>query len=199
MRIPNIFTMESSFCGNDQGPLKGKHFTQADLCSVGRDVCRSLLLYSGIAVPDEFGNLNANGESDSNIMPSKKFTEDTLEIKSQLLKELTGNEDLINKGEGSSSSGSDEAPSEDNMEAEEICQLVPAVDKKLKNALKKVKNQSNKRQKEEEEQNAKRKMMEKAKKIEEEEKKAKPVRRRIPPVKPPEKKKRIVEMKDAQT
>ena len=116
MKIPNIYTMESSFCGNDQGPLKGKHFTQADLCSVGRDLCRSLLLYSGIAVPDSFNP--EDGATDANVMPSKKFTEDTLEIKSQLLKELTGDENLITNGEGSSSSGSDDAPSEDNMEAE---------------------------------------------------------------------------------
>ncbi len=39
LRIPNIFTMESSFCGNDKGPFEGKHFTTESLESVGRDVC----------------------------------------------------------------------------------------------------------------------------------------------------------------
>ena len=31
MKIPNIFTMESSFCGNDKGPHAGKHFTRKNL------------------------------------------------------------------------------------------------------------------------------------------------------------------------
>ncbi len=64
------------------------------------------------------------------------------------------------------SSGSDDMPSEDNMDVEEICQLVPAVDKKLKNALKKVKSYERRKQKEREEEEAQRlKMLEKARKI----------------------------------
>lgn len=43
----------------------------------------------------------------------------------------------MEKGDGDSSSGSDDAPSEDNLDVDQICQLIPAVDKKLKNALKK--------------------------------------------------------------
>jgi hypothetical protein len=45
----------------------------------------------------------------------------------------------MEKGDGDSSSGSDDAPSEDNLDVEQICQLIPPVDKKLKNALKKAK------------------------------------------------------------
>lgn len=52
------------------------------------------------------------------------------------MRELTGNKNLIAEGDGDSSSGSDDAPSEDNLNIDEICQLIPAVDKKLKNALK---------------------------------------------------------------
>ena len=175
MRIPNIFTLESTFCGNDKGPNAGKHINQSALESIGRDLCRSLLLYCGIQVPDQFG-VETKTEGESPAMPSKKYTEDTLAIKSQLLNELKGNTELINKGEGSSSSGSDDAPSEDNLDAEEICQLVPPIDKKLKAALKKVKKgQWAKERKAEEERLAKEKMLEKARKIEEEEKKAKPV------------------------
>jgi hypothetical protein len=37
------------------------------------------------------------------------------------MRELTGNKDLIEEGNGDSSSGSDDAPSEDNFEVEEIC------------------------------------------------------------------------------
>lgn len=72
-------------------------------------------------------------------MVKKNFAEDTNinNIKQLLFKELRGNKELIEEGIGDSSSGSDDAPSEDNMEAEEICKLIPAVEKKIKNALKK--------------------------------------------------------------
>ena len=51
--VPNVFTMESSFCGNDHGPFAGHHFTVANFMSVGRDFCRTLLIYCGIPVPPE--------------------------------------------------------------------------------------------------------------------------------------------------
>ncbi len=40
-------------------------------------------------------------------------------------------------GEGDSSSGSDGAPSEDNLEVEEIVKMIPVVDKKTKLLLQK--------------------------------------------------------------
>jgi len=48
LKFPNIFTMESSFCGNDIGPNAGMHFTWENLEQVGRDLCWSLLLYDNI-------------------------------------------------------------------------------------------------------------------------------------------------------
>jgi len=53
-----------------------------------------------------------------------------------MLGELTGDDELINEGNGDSSSGSDENPSEDNLDVEDLCQIVPPVDKSLKKALK---------------------------------------------------------------
>ena len=47
-----------------------------------------------------------------------------------LVKELVTNKELIEIGNGDSSSGSDAAPSEDNLEADEIKKYVPAVTKK---------------------------------------------------------------------
>jgi len=35
LKFPNIFTMESSFCGNDIGPNAGMHFTRENLEQVG--------------------------------------------------------------------------------------------------------------------------------------------------------------------
>lgn len=37
------------------------------------------------------------------------------------MRELTGNKELIEEGDGDSSSGSDDAPSEDNLGLDEIC------------------------------------------------------------------------------
>lgn len=50
---PCIFTMESSFAGVDQSKDKGKHLTTSMLETLGRDLCRTLLIYCQIYVPPE--------------------------------------------------------------------------------------------------------------------------------------------------
>ena len=50
---PNVFTMESTFCGLDQGPYKGCHINQDGLESLGKDLCRAILIYTDIHVPEE--------------------------------------------------------------------------------------------------------------------------------------------------
>lgn len=104
-----------------------------------------------------------------------------------MLKELTGNKELIETGDGDSSSGSDDAPSEDNLDIDQICQLIPAVDKKLKNALKKSKLKDvTKLEKKDDEALKNQKLLDKAKKVEEGEK-LKPVMRKktiLPSAKP---------------
>lgn len=52
------------------------------------------------------------------------------------MNELVGNKALINAGDGDSSEGSDDAPSEDNLEAEKLVKALPIVDKTLKNKIK---------------------------------------------------------------
>ena len=52
-----IYTMESSFAGVDQGKHAGIHFTAEMLGSLGRDLCRSILAYSNIFVPEELRSL----------------------------------------------------------------------------------------------------------------------------------------------
>lgn len=53
-------------------------------------------------------------------------------FKAFLCNELKENKDLLKKGNGDSSSGSDSAPSDDNLEPEEIIKIIPVVDKKTK-------------------------------------------------------------------
>jgi hypothetical protein len=47
----NVFTIESSFAGMDFGNSKGNHLTTSMLGSVGRDLCRTLLIYTKLYVP----------------------------------------------------------------------------------------------------------------------------------------------------
>jgi hypothetical protein len=51
--VPCIFTMESSFAGIDFGKQKGMHLTTAMLETLGKDLCRTLLIYENIFVPSE--------------------------------------------------------------------------------------------------------------------------------------------------
>ena len=43
--VPNIFTMESSFAGVDISKDKGYHLTTDMLETLGKDLCRTLLIY----------------------------------------------------------------------------------------------------------------------------------------------------------
>lgn len=71
-------------------------------------------------------------------LDKKTFKEDKLQInpfssfKALICNELKENKDLLKKGNGDSSSGSDSAPSDDNLEPEEIIKIMPVVDKKTK-------------------------------------------------------------------
>jgi hypothetical protein len=48
-----IYTMESSFAGVDIGKDKGNHLSTSMLESLGKDICRTLLIHSQISVPSE--------------------------------------------------------------------------------------------------------------------------------------------------
>jgi hypothetical protein len=56
-------------------------------------------------------------------------------LKFLLAEELKSNKELLKKGDGDSSSGSDSAPSEDNLCPEEIVKIIPVIDKKTKQDL----------------------------------------------------------------
>lgn len=52
------------------------------------------------------------------------------------MQELSEKKDLLKMGDGDSSSGSDSAPSDDNLDAAELMKNLPIVDKTLKKKLK---------------------------------------------------------------
>lgn len=50
LNIPNIFTMEASFCGADKGEFKDQHFTTDMFMTAGRRLLETLLVYCKIEV-----------------------------------------------------------------------------------------------------------------------------------------------------
>lgn len=119
---PNIFTIESTFSGIDFGDFKGEHITTAQLASVGRDLCRSLLVYGDIKNVPEITDLYA---SDPNLVTPSDY-------KQVLINELLSDKKLLKAGDGDSSGGSDSEPSEDNLPIEEAAKVVPILEKAQK-------------------------------------------------------------------
>ena len=69
--VPCIYTMESSFAGVDISKDKGYHLTTDLLESLGRDMCRTLLIYCQIYVPPELRRMFKMKPK-----PKKEFHED---------------------------------------------------------------------------------------------------------------------------
>lgn len=134
--IPNIFTMEASFCGADKGDLANHHFSTDNLMLAGRRLLESMIVYFKINVKpnikelkvkrepkegEEAENVDEEPEIPSTYMNFNAFDlEKELKINKQLIKITTG-------GEGDESSGSESEPSEDNLEKEELQEIVGEV------------------------------------------------------------------------
>jgi hypothetical protein len=116
---PNIFTMESTFSGLDMGERKGQHMTTFDFEQMGKDLCRTLLIYENIHIPPELEHLYGNKDDGAPQDMSALFAQ-----------ELTENKKLLAAGDGDSSGGSESEPSEDNLPVNEVAAFVPIVDKK---------------------------------------------------------------------
>ena len=147
---PCIYTLESSFCGNDEGPFARYHFSTDNLMQTGIDLCRAVLIHQSIPCPSSIldGLLrNINGlydhykvindglkefDRDSDIELMKQYDEklkqlqkegvpiSTKWIKKALANVLRQHADVITDGESTSDMGSDKAPSEDNLNPEQI-------------------------------------------------------------------------------
>lgn len=115
---PNIFTMESTFSGLDIGERKGDHMSTTDFEKMGQDLCRTLLIYTNTYIPPELEHLYGNKDGES------------MDIEAMMSQELKDDKKLMAAGDGDSSGGSDSEPSEDNLPVEEVCKVVPIVDKK---------------------------------------------------------------------
>jgi cytosolic carboxypeptidase protein 2/3 len=50
LKIPNVFTLEASFCGADKGALKDKHFMPEHLMLAGKKILEALIVYTKLKV-----------------------------------------------------------------------------------------------------------------------------------------------------
>jgi hypothetical protein len=92
---------------------------QEHLESIGRDLCRTLLVYDNILIPVEV----------KDYFKDDKSLVETVDFKNALTNELIEDKKLIKAGDGDSSGGSDSDPSEDNLPIEEVAKVVPIVEK----------------------------------------------------------------------
>ncbi|OMJ82159.1 hypothetical protein SteCoe_17237 [Stentor coeruleus] len=131
LKIPNIFTLEASFCGADFGVYKNMHFTGEILSDMGRDLCKSLLILSQNSalarnptvkrpVLKNFKRKDSmQSEPDTEMFITKEHNVDFI------LKELMARKEVLHPDNNTSSSGSESEPSEDNLEFEELKGFFP--------------------------------------------------------------------------
>lgn len=65
-----------------------------------------------------------------------------------LMQQLSENKSLLKMGDGGSSSGSDSAPSEDNLPPQDLIKNLPVVDKTLKQKIKQIEREKQREAKE---------------------------------------------------
>lgn len=97
LKIPNVFTMEASFCGADKGHVKNKHFMPEHLMLAGRKLLEALIVYTKLQVqplkPSQIiaSKQVAPSESQANLAEEEKqSTQEYTSLKMQEIeKELT--------------------------------------------------------------------------------------------------------------
>ena len=58
LKIPAVYTMETSFCGTDIGPNPGFHFSSESLIETGRKLCLALFIYCDVDIPKAINDIN---------------------------------------------------------------------------------------------------------------------------------------------
>lgn len=121
LNIPNIFTMEASFCGTDMGKFKDQHFTTDYLMLAGRRLLETLIVYCKINIHQSIKEIK-KADDEKELVVADEFSLADFKV-NDLEKELSSNKELLRKttgGEDGESSGSDSEPSADNLEEEDM-------------------------------------------------------------------------------
>ena len=149
LKIPNIYTLEASFCGADIGKYRSQHFTGEILKEMGKDLCRSLLVLSQNSGLTRNPSLKkASFKPTTKKLPSKRG-EANLPIPAimkdfnidSIFQEMMEKDEVLHNGEENncSSSGSDSEPSEDNLAYEDLKKYLPSNLQKKKEKINKKK------------------------------------------------------------
>ena len=120
LNVPATYTMEASFCGCDKGPQKGFHFNTYSLKEIGRDLCRSLIAYCDIPLYAPVS------DSKNDKTPLKHIKNEFYKsLKEDAEKELNAKSEQFKEQEEKSSSGSDDCPSDGNLNEKLIKFVIP--------------------------------------------------------------------------
>jgi hypothetical protein len=97
------------------------------LMTLGKDLCRSILAYQNLYIAEELRDLPMfKRKLEQKDLGQKSFSDDPpVNIFDAILEEFKENKALLEQGDGESSSGSDDMPSEDNLPAELIVKQLP--------------------------------------------------------------------------
>ena len=127
LKIENIFTLETSYFGCNQGKYCNQYFNSDMLKEIGRDICKGILLchYNS--------NININIELKKDILEiNKEFENFISNFKGKIKDEKYNNDMGIEQEEKDENdvSDSESEPSRDNLEEEELKKLFPFFNKK---------------------------------------------------------------------
>ncbi len=111
--------MEASFLGADTGEFGGKHFNTKHFERAGEVLFEALIIYSGLNIR-QLVKERGLSEFDKDLKNYEKYNF------KDLMKELTSKKEVYDAmNDGSSSDGSDSAPSEDNLSDDEMQKIMP--------------------------------------------------------------------------
>lgn len=121
LQIPNVFTMEASFCGADKGEIADQHFQVEHLQLAGQKLLEALIIYFKLT----------QAKSDKKDGQTREDNPKTKIKLSDIETELKENQKLIQMTAGcedeEEDEGSDSEPSGDNLDEEELAEIVPIV------------------------------------------------------------------------
>lgn len=133
LKIPKVYTVESSFAGPDSGPQAHTHFTTTQLEEIGRDFLLAVLVCNPSKLPPKLSSsLRSNRAKtlrrtveDAQDVADYSFLGTGINVEN-LCAELLQDQDLREAGEEAcSSDDSDSEPSEDNLEVAKLNKLMP--------------------------------------------------------------------------
>jgi hypothetical protein len=125
--LPNIFTLEASFCGGNMQDDK-LYYNLSNLKAMGKDFCRSIISYFVT-----YEGLELKAESLLSFKMNKDAINTVLRESENKIVEIIKEDETHPVNENmSDSDGSDSEPSGDNLDVEELAKLLPSTNKRMK-------------------------------------------------------------------